>query len=243
MEKFQNKYRIKSARAQFWDYSQNGLYFITICTAHRECIFGDIVCMSGVSYATPSKTTKIMVLSAIGVMVFREWNKSFEIRTELFCDAFVLMPNHLHTILRIENIVVGADGSRGSDVADAADGLCGADVTGGLSGADVTGGLSGADVETHGRASLQTGPQPTGPQPTGIAYRSPKSISAFVAGFKSSATKQINEFRHTPKMPVWQPGFHDHIIRDENEYQRIYQYINDNPNKWETDKFFNPDQP
>jgi len=40
---FKNKYRISSARLQTWNYADNGMYFITICTANRECFFGDIV--------------------------------------------------------------------------------------------------------------------------------------------------------------------------------------------------------
>ena len=87
--KFQNKYRIPSARWQSWDYSSEGLYFITINVVHHECLFGTI-------------TDKEMHLSAYGQIVAEEWNKSFEIRTGLFCDAFVIMPNHIHAILRIE---------------------------------------------------------------------------------------------------------------------------------------------
>lgn len=132
MEKFHNKYRISSARKPFWNYADDGLYYITICTFNRELIFGQIEDYS-------------LVPSAEGKIVVEEWNKSFEIRKELFCEAFVMMPNHLHAILRIEN------------------------------------------VETHGRASLQ--------KKYGIAYRPPKSISSFVAGFKSSSTKRINECR------------------------------------------------
>lgn len=41
--KFQNKYRIASARAQWWDYGWNGAYFITICTQNRKHFFGEIV--------------------------------------------------------------------------------------------------------------------------------------------------------------------------------------------------------
>ena len=40
--KFQNKYRISSARLQNWDYGWDALYYITICTANRECHFGEI---------------------------------------------------------------------------------------------------------------------------------------------------------------------------------------------------------
>ncbi|MCS6888519.1 MAG: transposase, partial [Chloroflexus sp.] len=65
----------------------------------------------------------------------------------------------------------------------------------------------------------------------------PKSISSFVAGFKSATTKRINEYRQTPGMPVWQPRFHDHIIRNDVAYQRITAYIRNNPARWERDRF------
>jgi len=184
MCKFRNKYRIPSSRLQSWDYSQDAAYFITICSYNREYLFGNI-------------EDEKMVLSVFGHVVNREWDKSFEIRAELYCDAFVLMPNHLHTILRIEN------------------------------------GNLGNIVETHGRASLQ----PPTIKPYGVVYRRPKSISSFVAGFKSSVTKQINELRQTPKFHVWQSRFHDHIIRSDDEYQRIYNYIVNNPANWGKDKY------
>ncbi|MBV6519496.1 MAG: transposase [Candidatus Brocadia sp.] len=183
MEKFKNRYRIPSARAPWWDYSWRGCYFITICAAQHDCIFGKI-------------RDGHMQPSPMGEIVLREWEQSFHIRAELFCNAFVLMPNHLHAIVRIGN-------------------------------ADPT-----TIVETHGRASLQMHTN------TGIAHRSPRSISSFVAGFKSSATKRINEFRNTPKIPVWQSRFHDHIIRNVDEYHRIADYIRTNPEKWENDTFF-----
>lgn len=93
-------------------------------------------------------------------------------------------------------------------------------------------GISG-DAGTHGRASLQS--------PTGPAYRSPKSISSFVAGFKSAATIRVNHYRKEmrppiPTGPVWQPRFHDHIIRDGHEYQRIYEYIGHNIVNWKNDR-------
>ena len=42
-DKFRNTYRIPSARLSHWDYGSNALYFVTICTKHRECYFGDVV--------------------------------------------------------------------------------------------------------------------------------------------------------------------------------------------------------
>lgn len=45
MHKFQDKYRIPSARLVGWDYSDDGAYFITICTANRKHFFGE--CKNG----------------------------------------------------------------------------------------------------------------------------------------------------------------------------------------------------
>jgi REP element-mobilizing transposase RayT len=37
---------------------------------------------------------------------------------------------------------------------------------------------------------------------------------------------------------IWQKSFYDHIIRDENEYLRIWEYIDENLLKWETDEYY-----
>jgi putative transposase len=75
-------------------------------------------------------------------------------------------------------------------------------------------------VGTHGRASLQ---------------RTPRSLSSLVAGFKSVVTKRINEMNHTPRMPVWQPRFYEHVIRGEKDLNNIRRYILANPAQWQTD--------
>ncbi len=190
-DKFANRFRIPSARLKNWDYSSEATYFITICTAGRECLFGSI-------------TGEIMNLSPIGQIVKEEFEKSFAIRAELFYDAFVIMPNHLHALLRIENDPVNYQLQ------------------------DVTA------VETHGRASLPPSPN------YGIAFRAKKSISSFVAGFKSAATKRVNQYRQMRGMILWQERFHDHIIRNDAEYQRILEYIETNPTHWETDSMRDP---
>jgi REP element-mobilizing transposase RayT len=70
---------------------------------------------------------------------------------------------------------------------------------------------------------------PSDNTPNGSA---PRSISSLMAGFKSSVTKRINQLRKMPGIPVWQRSFHDHIIRDEEDYIRICNYIENNPLKW-----------
>ena len=205
--RFRNKYRIASARATWWDYSNPGMYFITLCAYRHECLFGQI------------HRRAFLRESPVGGIVLQEWNKSFDMRNELLCDAFVLMPNHLHAILRIDQSTTIR--------------------------ADVNVETHG-HVETHGRASLQAvnphvggdiSPRVVKPG-LGVAYRPPKSISSFVAGFKSAATKKINMLRNTPGAAVWQPRFHDHIINNMTDYQRIADYIEKNPANWSDDRFW-----
>ncbi len=66
----------------------------------------------------------------------------------------------------------------------------------------------------------------------------PKSIGSLIAGFKSVVTKQINIIRQTPGAHVWQRNYYEHVIRDENDLNRIREYIINNPLKWPDDKYF-----
>lgn len=75
-------------------------------------------------------------------------------------------------------------------------------------------------------------------------YREPQSISSFVAGFKSAAINKIDDWmdennrsmkKFNKTNPLWQANYHDHIIRNEQEYIRISEYIVHNPENWEED--------
>jgi len=50
--------------------------------------------------------------------------------------------------------------------------------------------------------------------------------------------KRKNMREINPQMNVWQRGYHNRIIRNENDYLRIWQYIDENPAKWPEDKYF-----
>ncbi len=77
-------------------------------------------------------------------------------------------------------------------------------------------------VGAHGRAPPQHLP----------LHRAPRSLGSFVAGFKSATTRRINEIRQTPRAPVWQRNYYEHIIRNEDALHRIRQYIAANPLRW-----------
>ena len=57
-----------------------------------------------------------------------------------------------------------------------------------------------------------------------------------VGQYKAFVTKQIHLIN--PAIKVWQTSFHDHVIRNQADYLRIWQYIDTNPLKWEEDCFF-----
>lgn len=89
-DRYLNKYRIPSNRLRGWNYAQNGCYFITIVTNDRKQIFGKIV-------------DGQMILNNIGEIVNAEFLKSFEMRDELYLGEYVIMPNHIHAILILDN--------------------------------------------------------------------------------------------------------------------------------------------
>lgn len=89
-EKFQNKYRVASARLQRWDYGWDGAYFITICTHNRINYFGDI-------------QNQKMALSNIGVLAYVFWNEIKNHAKNVELGEFVVMPNHIHGIIILKN--------------------------------------------------------------------------------------------------------------------------------------------
>ena len=86
-------------------------------------------------------------------------------------------------------------------------------------------------VVIQGRGDRPVAPMEHRPGPQ------PRSIGALVAGFKSAVTKNINEIRTTPGLPVWQRNYYEHIIRDEKSYLRIAEYIVNNPLNWQQDQY------
>ena len=62
------------------------------------------------------------------------------------------------------------------------------------------------------------------------------NLSVVVGLYKSHVTKQIHAI--FPNLKVWQSSFHDHVIRNQRSYEKIWNYIEGNPSKWEDDCFY-----
>jgi len=149
-----------------------------------------------------------MKLNRRGEIAQEEWFRSADIRKEirLFADEFVVMPNHIHGIVWIvDGNVVGEN-----DVAEA----------------------NGGPDQIVNNNTMVVGAD--GRPPLRMPSRKPRSLGSFVAGFKSSVTKQIrNELNETG---IWQRNYHDRVIRNEKELDNIQKYIATNPMNWANDE-------
>ena len=149
----------KPNRLKGFDYSSNGVYFITICTDNRKCILSKIV---GADSIRPCNVqlTKYGEIVKIGI------ENISKIYKDCLVDDYVIMPNHIHLIITINN-------------------------------------YSGRIV----------------------------SAPTVIGQFKRYVSKECG-------CSIWQKGFYDHIIRDEEDYNSKAEYIINNPLKWNEDELY-----
>lgn len=224
-DRFLNKYRIPSARMQSWDYGSNAYYFITICTSSKEHYFGEV--MDGEMLQNP----------VAGYLEEQIRNvESHYPYAEI--PVFVVMPNHVHLIVCIDNAsAISRDGARTVRLELAKNGSC---ITDGTP-TDCLEIIADGARKSDGARTVSTTPSATrwktgivDEKMQGIAQQK-KSLSIVVGGIKSATTRYANANKITFG---WQTRFHDHIIRDDAEYVRISHYINTNIENWENDCFY-----
>ena len=152
----------KSLRLPAYDYSQDGVYFITICTAGKKKCLSDV--RRGGVLPRP-----------LGTIVEKEI-----LAMSRYCgitiDKYIIMPNHVHILLTIQ------------------------------------------------RAGQSPAPTP--------------GLSAIVGAFKSITTKEGNRIANTPGKKLWQRSYYDHVIRNDADYLRAWQYIDENPAQWAEDEYY-----
>jgi len=156
-----------------------------------------------------------------GEMILNEYGKIVELclnaisthYQNVILDEYIIMPNHIHII-----IIVGAGSSLPYTQIN----------IGRENPAEInTGRENPAEINTgrENPAEINTGRE--NPAPT---------IGNIVGYFKYMATKQINDVIKNGVQKIFQRNYYEHIIRNENEYNNIAQYIIDNPKNWSVDK-------
>lgn len=184
----------RSIRLTGYDYSQEGLYFVTICTNNHQCLFGEII-------------NGVMKLNDVGKIVLEQLNAIPQRFAHIDVDEYIVMPNHIHTI-----ITVGAP-------------------------------LAGAQYQTSG-AQNQTAGVDINNMATAkerATARVAPTVGEVVGAYKSLCVHHCLKWisKNEPGRimgKIWQRNYYEHIVRNDEDLNRIREYINNNPGQWEMDK-------
>jgi REP element-mobilizing transposase RayT len=213
----------RSIRLKGYDYSQAGLYFITICCDNRICLFGNVV-------------NGEMELNDAGKIADACWMEIPNHFPNAVLHEHIVMPNHVHGIVEL----VGAK-HFSPDMPDTPNASNTPNEY--FPDNNRVKHFSPDMPDTSNTSNTSNEYFPDSNRAKGFSpLRSPsKTIGSVVRGFKIGVTKW---FRNTmaddfpPQRQVWQRNYHEHIIRNEQSYQTISNYIINNPIKWADDKFY-----
>jgi len=201
----------RSIRLKGYDYSQAGLYFITICCQDRICRFGEI-------------KNGEMILNEYGEIAYNEWIKLTERFTNFELDVFQIMPNHMHGII-VLNDDVGATLAVAPNSFDSSNELVA---------------QNEIDKSNEIDSSISFDSIGAGASPAPTVFDIVGAYKSLVANGCLKIWKlQWTGVNPAPNMgKLWQRNYYEHIIRNEESYQNISAYIINNPAKWKDDKFY-----
>ena len=150
-----------------------------------------------------------MQLNGLGSTVQKEWKRLPDSFPLVHLGAFMIMPNHIHGIIVIED-PVGATHQLPDNAISSID--------------------PKPNVARLGPVGSPEQSKPTNPH-------SPKrgSLGAIIGQFKSRVTKRIRSIPGYNQAPIWQCNYYEHVIRDKLDWQRIHEYILMNPLRWGED--------
>lgn len=209
----------RSIRLKKFDYSQAGLYFITLCCEGRAHLFGEV-------------KQGLMHLNSYGRIAAQEWGKTLEIRSNCRLHVSVIMPNHIHGIIEI-TYSQNLKNTPGEF----------------LSPSHTIGSMiRGFKISTIKRIKdfihESTGESQFAPinrlqfAPINRSQFTPSNELQFTPGNTPKMSElQFAPTRITEKIKslnyrIWQRNYYEHIIRDEKSYNNISNYILNNPQNW-----------
>ena len=225
----------KNPRLRGWDYGAGGTYFVTFCTsAHRPVL-------SSIRRGDPCGRPPL-VLTPLGECVAEAIAL-----TGVRVEHQVIMPNHVHLLLTLERAATRAAPTGAGTQAAArivpADGQTrvAARIVPIGAGTQAATRIAPADGQTRVAARIV----PTGAgtradarvAPTDSGPRATAELGRLVGGVKSRSV-HLAAGRGLEAGRLWQRGYYDHIVRSENDFLRIWTYIDNNPLRWELDCYY-----
>jgi REP element-mobilizing transposase RayT len=172
----------RSIRLKGFDYSREGLYFVTICVQNRACLFGNV-------------ENGEMIMNDMGRMV-EKWY--------------------------VENVGTSVGAPVGADLRVCPDDTC-------VCPDDLQGEHIGSPL--HVCPDDLQGEHIGSPLHGVVQWFKTMTTNEYIRGVKTLGWPPFNG-------KLWQRNYHEHIIRNEQSYQTILEYIINNPAKWAVDKFY-----
>ncbi|MDR0206832.1 MAG: transposase [Bacteroidales bacterium] len=204
----------RSIRLKEYDYSLEGLYFVTICVQNRECLFGEIA-------------NGEMMLNTPGQMIEKWCSELSNKFRDIVLDTHIIMPNHIHVIIvNTGNNTVGAD-LRVCPDENPKMRVCPDE--------NSTLRLCPAENPTLRVCPDILGEHTGSPLHAVVQWLKTMTTNEYIRGVKTLGWKRFDE-------KLWQRNYWEHIIRNERAYLNILNYIEENPAKWEKDKFYQNEQ-
>ena len=216
------KHHRRSIRLKGYDYSQAGMYFITICVTDMECFFGSVV-------------KGKMVLNDAG-KVMEKWHLELSNKfPDIELGPYVVMPNHFHAIV-INN-------GKGNPNAPYQDPIWADPSFRNPVGADLRVRPIDENSPTNGDGLGEH--IPSNGDILGEHIGSP--LHGVMQWFKTMSTNEYIRGVKNYDWPrfrgkLWQRNYYEHIIRDQRAFENISGYIENNPDKWEDDRFYRSHQ-
>ena len=207
--------RRKSLRLKGWDYGRDGVYFITICTQDRPPILWERDVGQGLCPC----------LSPQGKIAEDELLALSQRFPGVGIAQYVVMPNHVHILLSLTG--QGQSPQRQGQSPQ-------------RQGQSPQ--RQGQSPQRQGQSPQRQGqsPQRQGQSPQRQGQSPCPTVGSVIGAYKSITTKRVNQLQNSPGQKLWQFRFYDHIVRDEADYLRIWNYIETNPAKWQEDRYYRP---
>jgi putative transposase len=246
-----NIHHRRSIRLKMYDYSQAGLYFITICCQHRICRFGKI-------------KNGGMILNELGIIAHTEWMQ-LEKRFQNFeLDVFQIMPNHMHGVVALVGSTLAVDPNEMYNAVDPNEMYNAVDPNEMYNAVDPNEMYNAVDpnemcntvdpnemcddpvvmlsstANHHGSTANHHGSTANHHGSTARVDPTRATVGDIVGAYKSIVTTKCLEFyksKNKQMGKLWQRNYYEHIIRNPKSYHTISNYIINNPSKWEQDLF------
>jgi putative transposase len=226
----------RSLRLKEYDYSQTGAYFVTLDTWKHLALFGEIL-------------EDLIHLNRYGLVAKGELKYLARRFQQVQVDEYIIMPNHLHVIIWIlaTDSAVGARREEPKESSDLRLASPGQPTDSNFNSVEVNDMERRARLADSGEISLindvgerrarltESDPNSLINLASPLRGPGPGALGTIVGAYKSTTARIINGLRHTPGVPVWQRNYYEHVIRDDEELDRIRRYVQANPINWQAD--------